>query len=507
MMKQCLRAVPVFALVLSAPMVLVGERAGSSQGSEPATAIVGATIIDGNGGDPISDGTVVVVGERISAVGPRASVRIPQGARIIDGAGKYVTPGFIDTNVHVSIFGGHEQLARFQHRSFDIALEAAQMHLKHGVTTVRDSYGQLIALMEVRDAIARGEVAGPRMLVAGNIVGWGGPFSVSFSVVRDQGLTVFQEQMNDLITQGSGEELMDMTPEELRVAINKYLDKGPDFIKYGGTSHFNNPTFIGFSPDAQKVIVEETHKRGLVAETHSTGSEGLRLSVLAGIDLIQHPEYLTPREMPDDLVRLIRDRKVICAMSVNNAYHGEAWKKHLKDKAEAEKRLKEAEAEAESRRPKTLAERRKERQELGLDIEMWRRNAQKLIQAGAIISIASDNTRSGLPDRRPPKPDYRLAGTASLIAIEGMVELGMTPAQAIVSATKNGALACRRLKDFGTLEPGKLADLLLLEGDPLSDIRNIWKQSMVMKEGWIIDTSKLPEKPVFYKAGGTPTAR
>jgi imidazolonepropionase-like amidohydrolase len=293
-----------------------------------------------------------------------------------------------------------------------------------------------------------------------------------------------------------------MTPEELRVAINEYLDKGPDFIKYGGTGHWSNPTFIGFSPDAQKVIVDETHKRGLVAETHSTSPEGLRLSVLAGIDLIQHPEYLTPREMPDDLVILIRDRKVICAISANNAYHGEAWKKHLKDKEEAEKRLKESEAEEGSARARTLAEQRKERQDLGLNIEMYRRNAQKLIRAGAIITIASDNTVSNLPDPRPPKPDYRLAGTASLIAIEGMVEIGMTPAQAIVSATKNGALACRRLKDLGTLEVGKLADLLLLDGNPLSDIHNIRKQSVVMKGGRVIDTTRLPEKPVFYQPAG-----
>src|SRR5262249_59513095 len=93
------------------------------------------------------------------------------------------------------------------------------------------------------------------------------------------------------------------------------------------------PTLIGFSPEAQKVIVEETHKRGRAAETHSTTIEGLRLSILAGIDLIQHPEILTPREAPDDLVRLIRERNVICSMLVNTMT-GEAWRKHLKTKEE-----------------------------------------------------------------------------------------------------------------------------------------------------------------------------
>src|SRR5258708_6992997 len=145
-------------------------------------------------------------------------------------------------------------------------------------------------------------------VTAGNIVGWGGPYSISFSLTPEKELTLFQEQMNDYITQGAGENLNDMTPEELRAAINRYLDKGPDFLKYGGTSHFSQPTFIGFSPEAQKEMVEEAHKRGLVAQTHSTTTEGLRLSIPAGIDLVQPPEVLTPREIPPDPIRLIHDR-------------------------------------------------------------------------------------------------------------------------------------------------------------------------------------------------------
>jgi imidazolonepropionase-like amidohydrolase len=482
---------------------LLGITAGATidgQGRESAVAIVGATVIDGNGGQPLADATVLVVGKRIQAVGPRVSVQVPAGALVIDGAGKFVTPGFVDSNVHLSMFGNLEQLARYQDRTVPITLESAQLHLKHGVTTVRDSYGQLRALVQVRDMIARGEAPGPRMLVAGNIVGWGGPFSVSFSIVRDAGLSPFQERFNDEITQGSGEELMDMSLAELREAINKYLDKGPDFIKYGGTGHFSNPTFIGFSPDAQRVIVEETHKRGIFAETHSTSVEGLRLSVLAGIDVIQHPEYLTPREIPDALVDLIVQRKAICAISANNAYHGEAWQTHLKDKAEAESKRKPDAATALPGRPKTLAEIRKERQDLGVDRETWRRNAEKLIRAGAIIAIASDNTVTYPPEfTRPPKPDYRQAGIASLISIEGMVELGMTPLQAITAGTRNGAMAANRLRDFGTVEAGKFADLVVLDESPLTQIRNIRKQRLVMKEGRIFDPQTLPETPILFR--------
>ena len=476
------------------------------------TAIVGATVIDGNGGPPLVDATVVIVGERIEAVGPRASAEVPAGATIIDGTGKFVTPGFIDTNVHISLYGGgrggagKETAVAYWNRNDELTLEMAQMHLKYGVTTIRDSYGTLPALKEVRDAIARGKAIGPRLLFAGNIVGWGGPYSITFSVVREQGLSLWEEQYNDTITQGSGEELMDMYPEELRVAINKYLDKGVDFIKYGGTSHWAIPTLIGFSPEAQRVIVEETQKRGLVAETHATNPEGLRLAVEAGIDVIQHPEVLANREFSDDLVREIRERRTICSMLVNT-FTGEAWKKHLKDKEEAEKKLAKDEKEAAEpglrrhvKQEKTSAQRRREQRELGLGTEIRRRNAKKLIDGGCIVTLGTDNYLGRAPEySREPKRLWQEPGNGTIAAIEGLVELGMTPAQAIVAATKNGAMACKALDEYGTLEAGKLADLLVLDADPLADISNIRKLGVVMKEGQIIDHRKLPTKPLMFR--------
>lgn len=466
------------------------------------TAIVGGTVIDGNGGPPLADAVILVTGSRITAVGPRAEVRIPASATVIDAKGRYVIPGLIDTNVHLSLYGGmrdrYESLVRYQPRQNEIVLEAAQLQLKHGVTTVRDSYGMLIPLTQVRDAIARGEAVGARILAAGNIVGWGGPYSITFSLTPERDLTLFQEQMNDAIAQGAGENLNDMTPEELRVAINRYLDKGPDFLKYGGTSHFSQPTFIGFSPEAQKVMVDETHKRGRVAETHSTTIEGLRLSVLAGIDLIQHPEVLSPKAMPDDLARMIAERKVICSMLVNTIT-GEAWTKHLKTKEENQKKQQEADKKG-PQRERTAAELRRRAAELGADLETRRQNARKLIESAAVVTVGTDNYWGAAAElAREPKPTFQDHGIGTIIAIEGLVELGMTPSQALVAATKNGAIACRRLNDFGTLETGKLADLLILEADPLADIRNIRKLQSVMKEGRRIDVAQLPEKRVLSR--------
>ncbi|MEX1183809.1 MAG: amidohydrolase family protein [Gemmatimonadota bacterium] len=489
-MRNRIAAVALFTCILPAgipPADLAAQESGP-------VAIVGATVIDGTGAAPMSDATILISGGRITAIGPRSQVDVPLGAQTVDGTGKYVVPGFIDANVHMSLYGAGESFVRYEQQNVDLTLESAQLHLKHGITTVRDSYGSLLALVEVRDRIARGEVDGPRILAAGNIVGWGGPYSISFALTRQSGLSLFQEQINDFITQGSGEDLMEMTPAELRVAINRYLDKGPDFIKFGGTSHFSDPVMIGFSPAAQQVMVEEAHKRGLVAETHSTSSEGLRLSLEAGVDLVQHPEIL-PGEMSDEMVRMFVDRGVICSM-LSNTITGEPWERHLKrleDRSESE------DTATVVQRKKTSVELREERDAAGHGMQVRRTNAEKLIRAGCITTIGTDNYLGSAPEfRREPKALNQEMGIGSIIAIEGLVELGMTPMQALVAATRNGALATKGIADYGTLEVGKLADLLVLDADPLADISNIRKLSVVMKRGEVIDRDALPIKPVWH---------
>ena len=488
-------------------LALCGLAATAPAATQPTpgaqVAIVGGTLIDGHGGPPLADSAIVIGGGRIAAAGPRASVQVPAGAATIDATGRFIVPGLIDTNVHLSLYGGigerYETLAKYHGRQPEIVLEAAQLQLKHGITTVRDSYGLLRPLVAVRDRIAAGQAVGPRILAAGNIVGWGGPYSVSFSLIREQGLTLFQEQMNDEVSQGAGEDLVDMDPAELRAAIRSYLDKGPDFIKFGGTAHFARPAFIGFSLEAQRVMVEEAHARGKVAETHATTVDGLRLSVESGIDLIQHPEVIGPRELPDALVRLIVDRKIVCSMLVNTIT-GEAWTKHEKERGEALVKRVEAEKKAPAR-PLTSAEQRQRNADEQLELEMRRRNAKKLIAAGAVVTIGTDNYWAAAPEftRGGPKPDTQNHGIGSIIAIEGLVELGMTPAQAIVAATKNGAIASRGLTEFGTLEAGKRADLLILDADPLADIRNLRRLSTVMRDGRAIDRAALPQQRVLSR--------
>lgn len=476
---------------------------------QPAVAesvlIENVTVIDGNGGKPATGMSVLVDGERIARIAPHPLADAVADtladtladARRIDGSGKYLLPGFIDSNVHSSVYGNakrRETAVKYAGRNHELVEEFLQRQLKYGVTTVRDSYGALAPLKQVRDAIERGETVGSRLLFAGNIVGWGGPFSLTFSLMDESELTLFQEQWNDAIAQGAGEDLMDMGPEELRAAMNNYLDKGPNFIKYGGTSHFRYPSLIGFSPRAQRVIVEETHKRGLVAETHATSSEALRLAIEAGIDFIQHPEILS-RPYPQELIDLIVKRDVICGLR-SNTLAGQPWRDHLARRKAA------LEALADAPPPATGAERRRRQTRTGDLYHLERENAQRLIAAGCRVSIATDNYQGRAPEfRREPKPRIQEAGIGSLLAIEGLVELGMTPMQAIVAGTRNGAIAARGLEEFGTVEEGKIADLVLLDANPLQDIHNIHRQAMVMARGRIIDTGALPYRRIFYTSG------
>jgi predicted amidohydrolase YtcJ len=158
-----------------------------------------------------------------------------------------------------------------------------------------------------------------------------------------------------------------------------------------------------------------------------------------------------------------------------------------------------------SKRDKTTAERRKEAADLGDDIEMRRANAQTLIRGGCRVTPGTDSYWAAAPEfTRTPKPAEQDHGIGTIMAIEGLVELGMSPSQAIVAGTRNGASAARGLKDFGTIEAGKFADIVLLTADPLADIGNLRKVSAVIKEGRTIDRGRLPASRVLSAAPPVP---
>jgi imidazolonepropionase-like amidohydrolase len=486
-MRGFISAISLCACTVSGALSAAAEQASP-------LVIANVTLIDGTGAPAQPHMNVSIENGHVAEVA-RTPVKTAAGDVKIDGTGKFLVPGFFDNNAHLTVYGQparRDTSAKYGDRNEELALEFAQRTLKAGVTTLVDSYGVLPPSIVVRDRINRGEAVGSRLLLAGNILGWGGPFSITFSLTKDADLSLFEEKWNDLLAQGMGEDLADMTPEELRVAMDGYLDKGVDVIKYGGTSHFMRPSLIGFSPRQQAVIVAEAHKRGKPVQTHATSSEGLRLAVEAGIDLIQHPEMMS-RDLPDDLIQLIVSKRTFCGMRAN-LITGDAWRRHQAQRADAEARI------AKLPPAGTSAEHWRRLDMLQETLDIQRRNAIRLISAGCRVTPATDSYLGDAPEfRRVVKTDELEPGSGTVLAIEGLVELGMTPMQAIVAATANGAGAAFHSRDLGTLEKGKVADLVLLEADPLTDIHNIEKISAVVAQGRVVDLGGLPEHPIFFK--------
>ncbi len=237
-------------------------------------AVVDGTVIDGTGSAPLKNGVVLMDNGRIAAVGSKREIVIPDGAELIDAKGKYVIPGLMDTNLHLSVNVDTELLIKYDGRYHEVILEAAQITLKNGQTTVFDTWGPRAALVKARDAINSGEAKGSRIYLAGNIVGFDGPFSPDFlgGVPKPYITETFANRINETWQQGVGRELMWMGPEEVSEKVTEYATKEVDFLKYGASGHTDG-FFISFSPRVQKAIVDAGHKSGITVQAHTTSIE------------------------------------------------------------------------------------------------------------------------------------------------------------------------------------------------------------------------------------------
>jgi imidazolonepropionase-like amidohydrolase len=442
-------------------------------------AIVGATLIDGTGAEAVPDAVVVMENGKFVAAGPRAKVTIPAGAQEIDGKGKFVIPGLMDANVHLVLGSAIEFIVRYEGHYEDLIEEAAQVTLKNGLTTVFDSWGPLQPLMNVRDKIRRGDATGSRMFVAGNIVGFGGPFSRDFnSAAESTASKALVARINPIWEENVGRTLPYMTPAQLRVEIRKYVGRGIDFLKYAVSGH-QLTNMLEFSPEAQKVIVEETHKAGLIVQTHTTNIESLRQGIEVGVDMMQHAASTGPVPIPESTIKLALERKTYLAVQPRTARRLDM---ELKQAAE--------------RSPDSIQR---------FNEKVRSENQIALIKAHVPLLLATDAGMTDpdlLEQMSPALKVDRLTelGEGHFLWLQAMVEKGMTPMEAIVSATRNIAAAYHKLDQFGTIEAGKLADVVILDADPLQDINNVRKISTVIKDGQVVDRGKLPLKKVLTAA-------
>jgi imidazolonepropionase-like amidohydrolase len=438
-------------------------------------AVSGATIVDGNGGTPVSDGVIVIEKGRIAAIGDR-STTVPAHGRVIDGTGKYVIPGLMDANVHLYWAMSVERLARHMGHYEDIIAEAAQVALRGGLTTVFDTWGPRKPLIAVREQINAGTIPGSRFFCAGNIVGFDGPFSLDFyPKAGEVAGTTFADRINGIWVENVGRHLMWLAPEDVAREVRAYVSRGIDFVKYASNEHTPG-AFLAFSPKVQAAIVEVAHNAGITAQAHTTSIEGLRIAIEAGCDLIQHANTTGPVPIPESTLDQMA-RKKTGAVVFPLTQRRFDW---LNQNADANSQCMNA--------SKNI-------------------NARNLIRHGVPLLMAWDAIVWPPELATDPKAGKFYSGEDNpgklgeghIFWFKAMEEMECPPMAMLQAATKNIAVAYKKDKDLGTLEKGKIADMLILDKDPLRAAENYRTIHMVIKNGTIVDRDALPVNPILTK--------
>ena len=397
--------------------------------------ITGATLIDGTGGPPLADAAVLVNdGGRIEAVGPQAAVAAPPDAEVIQASGMTLLPGLIDCHDHMSSFT-YNLMSRWgltEARSLRYLRIAKVMEetLLTGYTTIRDC-GWLDVGFKI--AVEEGLIAGPRMLVATS------PLSPSHGNAEGtSGSGHWQPTPRDpLLPVGIAD-----GPDQVRAKVREMVRVGADLIKVFQTG-WGRPTHgskdIAYTREELDALVSESHIHGKKVASHAVGGSGLRMSIEAGVDTIEHGSYL---DEDPELLKMMAD-KGICFVPTFTVFtfHATVGTPHAQLEANDFKRH---------------------------HVE----SLQKALTAG--VKVVAGTDAGGWVHGNNAQE------------LECLVDAGMTPMQALVAGTGWAAEACGLEKDVGTVQAGKFADLVAVDGDPLRDIKVLQDKSrikLVMKEG------------------------
>jgi imidazolonepropionase-like amidohydrolase len=409
-------------------------------------AIVGGFLLDGFGGPPLPNSVVLVEGDRITAVGVEGLVPIPEGARVVDANGLTVMPGLIDTHVHLDILGHGDYptwhgMVRENYAEV-MELAAAQL-VDHGITTVRDAGGEIDALVRTRERIENGEALGPRLLIGGGwIQNW-----------PDERARAHHRRFNYNVH----------TPDEARATTRMLIDKGADVIK----------AYTGLTLEQMRAITDEAHRLSKIVGAHVYTDEEIRIAVEGGVDFLDHAGSGHQNPLySEETLRLLALRQIPIGQSIAHRvtlYPAHvSWPERIDDPNLLEElgRFARPIRESLANFPSLSYFGR-----IHLEMRVAPEAARQLHAAGAKVIMGTD---SGTPGFFHRDAVWREA--------EALVRLaGMTPNEVIVASTK---LAAETLRvDTGVIYPGKLADVILVRGNPLESVLYLQNVERVMVGG------------------------
>ena len=478
-------------------LVLVAQVCAAAPGK---LALVGGTVITAAGDAPLARATVLIHDGLIEKITTEDSV--PGGYKKVDVTGKWITPGLIDSNVHLILTTVPEFFVKYEDQLVDIAIQSAQVGLKYGLTTMPDTWGPLEPLLEARDRIRSGEFVGSRVLVAGNIIGTGGPFSQSFMggwPMRGRSLRyggwvspIIRRRIDALWEAGVGPAMIAMTPDEVAVAMRAYLAKGVDFVKVGISGHGLGPAEpLLFSREALTAMRNEVRRAGIPFATHTFTVESLRIAVELQPDLLMHPNVMNPpwnfaspqqKDAIQSLIRRIAQKRIFAGLMA------------IPEKEKA-RIYSEWDASEHPGEP-FLNEIMVNRQLMfgSSNFAQQAAGARAWLEGGVRFTLATDQG----PDSADLGPVvWSRLGRAHFDRMIGLQDVGATPMDVLIASTRHGAEAYGLGDELGTVEEGKIADLLVVDADPLKDIANMRRISLVIKDGIVVDRDALPTVKVL----------
>lgn len=451
-------------------IALVAPAPGHANG--PATVFEGATVLDGTGGPPLLDAIVIVVGDGISAVGARADLPIPDGARRVDVRGKWIVPGLVDGHVHFFQSGGlytRPDIVDLRAvRAYTAEIEAIRAgmdtlfarNLASGVTSVMDVGGPFWNF-DVRQ-LARAMARAPRVGVAGPLVS-----------------TVARKQL-DL---GDPPIVRVESEDQARALVRRQLEKKPDLVKIWYIVRKGQP--IAANLPIARAAIDEAHAAGVRVAVHATQLEAARAVVEAGADVLVHSVDDAPVDAA--FIAALKERGVIYTPTLI-VYEGYAevlsGKPALTDveRALGDPVVIGSWAELAGAPPGAVDPEKNRRrvERMRTRLPTMKSNLLALHRAGVIVAAGTDAGNIGT-----------LHGPSIHRELELMVEAGMSPAAVLVSATRDAAQLFGPKPGFGTIAAGQHADLLVLDADPHADIRNLRRIHRVVRSGIVLDPAGL----------------